>query len=84
MKCPRCSNAELVVTTRQDIEIDLCPSCRGIWLDRGELDKIVAREHAPEPDDDDDFDTDSHHRSTSERYREPRSRRRSWLLELLD
>lgn len=41
-KCP-VDNAGLVTTERQGIEIDYCPTCRGVWLDRGELDKIVER-----------------------------------------
>lgn len=43
MKCPICSTVDLQLTVRQNIEIDYCPSCRGIWLDRGELDKILER-----------------------------------------
>ena len=42
MKCPNC-NVDLVMTDRNGIEIDYCPQCRGIWLDRGELDKIIER-----------------------------------------
>lgn len=42
MKCPICQ-VDLVITDRQGIEIDYCPKCRGIWLDRGELDKIIER-----------------------------------------
>lgn len=42
MKCP-VDNATLVMTERAGVEIDYCPECRGIWLDRGELDKIVER-----------------------------------------
>lgn len=43
MKCPVCKEAQLVMTERQNIEIDYCPQCRGVWLDRGELDKIIER-----------------------------------------
>jgi uncharacterized protein len=43
MKCPNCNNVNLMMTDRQGIEIDYCPECRGIWLDRGELDKIIER-----------------------------------------
>lgn len=43
MKCPVCSDATLVMTDRQGVEIDYCPDCRGVWLDRGELDKIIER-----------------------------------------
>jgi len=42
MNCPNC-NTVLVVSDRQNVEIDYCPSCRGVWLDRGELDKIIER-----------------------------------------
>lgn len=43
MKCPICADENLVMTDRQGIEIDYCPKCRGVWLDRGELDKIIER-----------------------------------------
>jgi Zn-finger nucleic acid-binding protein len=47
MKCPVCQET-LTMSERQGVEIDFCPKCRGIWLDRGELDKILAREAALE------------------------------------
>jgi uncharacterized protein len=43
MDCPVCQNTKLVMSERQGIEIDYCPDCRGVWLDRGELDKIIER-----------------------------------------
>ncbi len=43
MKCPVCLQPDLVMSERQGIEIDYCPQCRGVWLDRGELDKIIER-----------------------------------------
>ena len=45
MKCPNCQ-VDLMMTERQGIEIDYCPQCRGVWLDRGELDKIIERSTA--------------------------------------
>ncbi|MEJ8843123.1 zf-TFIIB domain-containing protein [Lacibacter sp. H375] len=48
MKCPVCSTVDLVMSERQNIEIDYCPNCRGIWLDRGELDKIIDKVVASE------------------------------------
>ncbi|HEY9580051.1 MAG TPA: zf-TFIIB domain-containing protein [Rhizorhapis sp.] len=42
MPCPVC-RVPLVMSERQGVEIDYCPNCRGIWLDRGELDKIIER-----------------------------------------
>lgn len=49
MKCP-IDNIDLMMTDRQGIEIDYCPKCRGVWLDRGELDKLIERStSAPAP-----------------------------------
>ncbi|RBI73574.1 hypothetical protein DQW77_08735 [Roseovarius sp. TE539] len=50
MQCP-IDGSELVMTERTGVEIDYCPKCRGVWLDRGELDKIIERsgQNAPEP-----------------------------------
>ncbi len=46
--CPAC-RVDLVMSERQGVEIDYCPRCRGVWLDRGELDKIIERNAAQEP-----------------------------------
>lgn len=43
MKCPTCRDVTLTMTERQGIEIDYCPDCRGVWLDRGELDKLIEK-----------------------------------------
>ena len=48
MQCPTC-NIDLVMSERSGIEIDYCPQCRGVWLDRGELDKIIERSVQNEP-----------------------------------
>ncbi|VXA99058.1 conserved hypothetical protein [Arthrobacter sp. 9AX] len=50
MKCP-VDSVELMMTERSGVEIDYCPQCRGVWLDRGELDKILDRaaDAMPEP-----------------------------------
>lgn len=54
MNCPSCKDAVLHMTERQGIEIDYCPKCRGVWLDRGELDKFIqqsehrAQEYRPQ------------------------------------
>ena len=50
MQCP-IDGSTLLLSERQGIEIDYCPQCRGVWLDRGELDKLIERS-----DDDDDRD----------------------------
>ena len=46
--CPICVDVVLAVSDREGIEVDYCPECRGVWLDRGELDKIVARSREDE------------------------------------
>ncbi|QDQ27608.1 hypothetical protein FNU76_15320 [Chitinimonas arctica] len=43
MYCPVCKQTALVMSERAGVEIDYCPQCRGVWLDRGELDKIVEQ-----------------------------------------
>jgi uncharacterized protein len=48
MKCP-IDNVDLQMTERSGIEIDYCPTCRGVWLDRGELDKIIERSESARP-----------------------------------
>jgi uncharacterized protein len=64
MVCP-VDNTTLVITDRQGIEIDYCPQCRGVWLDRGELDKIIERgaayEARPVSDSRRSYDDDRRH-----------------------
>ena len=48
MRCP-VDNETLVMADRNGVEIDYCPKCRGVWLDRGELDKIIDRAASPAP-----------------------------------
>ncbi|EJN07325.1 zf-TFIIB domain-containing protein, partial [Herbaspirillum sp. YR522] len=49
MKCPVCTTTDLLISERQGIEIDYCGQCRGVWLDRGELDKLIERSAAAAP-----------------------------------
>ena len=46
MNCPVCPDQVLTMSERQGVEIDYCPNCRGLWLDRGELDKLLAKAEA--------------------------------------
>jgi uncharacterized protein len=66
MNCP-VDGSELRMTERQGIEIDYCPQCRGIWLDRGELDKVLERSAQPAYG-------DERERSAPPTYRDERSR----------
>jgi Zn-finger nucleic acid-binding protein len=66
-----------MISERSGIEIDYCPACRGVWLDRGELDKILAHEAARQP---------QYAGSQPHAYdrREPHKRSKSFLEELFD
>lgn len=57
MNCPRC-NDSLIEQARSGVQVDVCPRCRGIWLDRGELEKLAQYEGRYRDDDDDDDDDD--------------------------
>ena len=84
MKCPHCKETTLVISERQGIEIDYCPDCRGVWLDRGELDKILERSQqsaAPAPPSERDVRRDD--RDSSRHHHYPK-RRKSFLEELFD
>ena len=91
LKCPVCPESTLLMSERQGVEIDYCPSCRGVWLDRGELDKLIQLSGRPEPArteatyrtpppgavrrDFDDSDFGKHHGG---------HRRKSWLSDFFD
>jgi uncharacterized protein len=48
LMCPNC-NTSMSTVNRQGVEFDMCPTCRGVWLDRGELEKLVAADSDPQP-----------------------------------
>lgn len=88
MKCPRCE-VPLNEITKTGVLVDVCDKCRGMWLDRGELEKISSRLHELERewDDDDGYEREKHWSSRgrdSEDYR-PR-RKKSWrdMFEIFD
>lgn len=92
LMCPNC-RVLLVMSDRQGIEIDYCPQCRGVWLDRGELDKIVERSvptsfnqqtEASQPRSDDRHGHGSSHDRRDERYGSQGKRRESFLSRLFD
>ncbi|MFD1554318.1 zf-TFIIB domain-containing protein [Paraburkholderia silviterrae] len=43
MKCPNCPDTTLAISERQGVELDYCPQCRGVWLERGKLDRLIER-----------------------------------------
>ncbi len=85
MKCP-IDSATLLISERQGVEIDYCPECRGVWLDRGELDKLLVKA-------DDDWDDDDRGRRPSQGRREPdrhdeypgrKKKKKGWMSEMFD
>ncbi len=85
MKCP-IDGEVLVITERSGVEIDYCPQCRGVWLDRGELEKIIDRSAAPPPQRDRGYEERGYDdRGNKDRGYVPRKKRKeSFLSELFD
>ncbi|HYH34990.1 MAG TPA: zf-TFIIB domain-containing protein [Nocardioides sp.] len=93
MKCPN-DGATLTMSERSGIEIDYCPECRGVWLDRGELDKLIERStaHAPvapaPPPSSYERERDERRQHSDQRYAQPQpyraKRKESWLSEIFD
>ena len=85
MQCPT-DGTTLTMSERSGIEIDYCPSCRGVWLDRGELDKIIERsqaQQAPATAQPQQAPYQGQQRQPS--YQQPhRKKKESWLSELFD
>lgn len=84
MKCP-VDSATLLISERQGVEIDYCPECRGVWLDRGELDKLL-READDDWDDDDRGRRPEQDRYEHDRYegRQPRKKKKGWLSDMFE
>lgn len=96
MNCPVCA-VPLTMSNRQNVEIDYCPQCRGVWLDRGELDKIIERSaadmappppvQAAPPPREQFHSRPQQHYGHDDRYRDDRykyKRKKSFLEELFD
>lgn len=80
MHCPVCNDTQLQMTERSGIEVDYCPDCRGVWLDRGELDKIIER-NVPEAAVD---NPSSRHSDVKPHHHGKRKKKESLLGELFD
>ncbi|RLT37389.1 MAG: cytoplasmic protein [Chloroflexi bacterium] len=99
MKCPVC-DARLREVTRRGVEIDICPECKGVWLERGELEKLIEvaaeeedyvgeRSGRPRDRDDDDDERERHRRYEEEWRRKPEAyrtqkKKSSWLSQVLE
>lgn len=97
MQCP-VDQTTLVMTDRQGVEIDYCPQCRGVWMDRGELDKVIDRSseaqqpapqaaapsYAPSPEQPRHYDSDRNHHDTQHGQPYKKRKKESFLGELFD
>lgn len=91
MKCPVCPDSTLLMTDRQGLEIDYCPICRGVWLDRGELDKLLqlastqpaasqpGNDRSAQPTTRRDFQDSDYGKHHGGHYR-----KKSWLSDIFD
>ncbi|MDQ3945415.1 MAG: zf-TFIIB domain-containing protein [Actinomycetota bacterium] len=83
MDCPL-DGTKLVMSERQGVEIDYCPECRGVWLDRGELDKILERAEPDDRRDDRRGDDDRDDRRRFESGGHHPKKKRSFLTEIFE
>ncbi|MCX6159033.1 MAG: zf-TFIIB domain-containing protein [Ignavibacteriae bacterium] len=90
MKCPICKEINLVISTRDGVEIDYCPECRGIWLDRGELDKIIEASQKYEKNNQQyqksysENHQDNKHNYSDEKQHDGRYKKKSFLGDMFD
>jgi len=94
MKCPICNAIDLIIAERQGVEIDYCPQCRGIWLDRGEIDKIIERSYATtatrsQPEQNNFYaghrsSNDTRHHEGHGSAHNGQNHKKSWVSELFD
>ena len=86
MRCP-VDETTLVISERKGVEIDYCPQCRGVWLDRGELDKMIDRAGRYDDEDNRDRRDDDRHRPRDDdrHYRQTKpKKRKDFLSELFE
>lgn len=80
MNCPKC-NVTLLMSEKQGVEIDYCPQCRGIWLDRGELEKIIEKSYSQDNQSGSYYRHNDHHDSYEHgKY----GKKRNFLSDLFD
>lgn len=84
MKCPVCRDVTLLMSEKHGVEIDYCPQCRGIWLDRGELDKIIQRAKAMEQDYEREYDRDYRRDHREDGYSSKKKKKSGMFGELFE
>ena len=70
MKCPVCKDVTLLMSEKQGVEIDYCPECRGIWLDRGELEKLIDKEQNYNRKYEEDYRKHEHDKEYHDHYKD--------------
>ena len=73
MKCPVCKDVTLLMSEKKGVEIDYCPECRGIWLDRGELEKLLNQEEKNKKKED-----------TNNKKENKKEKKESFLMEIFE
>ena len=88
MKCPVCKDVTLLMSEKRGVEIDYCPECRGIWLDRGELEKLISNEenynqsHYTKKEYEKDDNRDNYYNDKNGKYH--KRKKESFLGEIFD
>jgi uncharacterized protein len=83
VQCP-VDNTTLLMSARDGVEIDYCPQCRGVWLDRGELDKLIERNDRDDDDRDRDRDRDRPRFEDRGGSDKPPKKKKKWLSEMFE
>ncbi|TXE79643.1 hypothetical protein FPD46_06720 [Campylobacter peloridis] len=84
MNCPVCANTDLLMSERNGVEIDYCPKCRGVWLDRGELDKIIERSSSQNTQQQSSHQQNYNQQQSYHNNGYKYKKKESWLGELFD
>lgn len=82
MNCPKCFEP-LRIAERQGVEIDYCPECRGVWLDKGELDKIIDRSLSYKKPDS-SFDNKNYEHEKYKTYKKKKKKAKHFLEDIFD
>ena len=87
MKCPVCRDVTLLMSEKRGVEIDYCPECRGIWLDRGELDKLIEKEEKTYQEarrDSQDYEDEEDRKNAKKSSHTKKRKRESFLGEVFE
>jgi Zn-finger nucleic acid-binding protein len=83
LKCPNCSD-EMILTDRYGVDIDHCPRCKGVWLDRGELEKVANMQNRYDDDHYNKYHMGRDHDDDDEYYSRRKHKKRGFLEDMFD